>query len=79
MVGAHFKVKFFLISWENIKKVGPPNFTGASGNDKNPEQKKSICWSKKILESTGDTWKSRGGFSILINSLIKKNPTNKEY
>lgn len=40
--------------------------------------KKSKCWSKKILESTGDSWKSGDGLSVLTYSLTEKNPTNKE-
>lgn len=52
--------------------MGHPNFTEPSGNDKNPE-KKPKCSSKKILESTGDTWKGRDVFSILIYTLTEKN------
>lgn len=42
------------------------------------QNKKSKCWYKKILESTGDIWKSGGGLSVLTSSLNKKSPKNKE-
>lgn len=48
MVGPHVKAKFSPIYWENIEKVGPPNFTRASGNDKNPEQKSLLVGLKRV-------------------------------
>lgn len=75
--GAHL-LKISSLSWENIKQWRASQLYRSSGEGINTQSKKSKCWYKKVLDSTGDIGKSRDGLNVLTHGLTQKNPTKKE-